>query len=103
MDAALQGGGASNYYGAGQHQEADETTPSDVSERPSVDDVESETGSTGALETRSLKDHKGTRLPEPWLGLLQTNSTPSLWRDTLAVPSTSLWKCTAFYRIKKIR
>ncbi|XP_071024529.1 phospholipid transfer protein C2CD2L isoform X1 [Oncorhynchus clarkii lewisi] len=58
MDAALQGGGASNYYGAGQHQEADETTPSDVSERPSVDDVESETGSTGALETRSLKDHK---------------------------------------------
>ncbi|KAM9497280.1 phospholipid transfer protein C2CD2L isoform 1-T2 [Salvelinus alpinus] len=58
MDAALQGGGASNYYGVGQHQEADETTPSDVSERPSVDDVESETGSTGALETRSLKDHK---------------------------------------------
>lgn len=37
----------------------DETTPSDVSERPSVDDVESDTGSTGALETRSLKDHKG--------------------------------------------
>ncbi|KAK6316607.1 hypothetical protein J4Q44_G00120070 [Coregonus suidteri] len=58
MDAALQGGGASNHYGAGQHQEADETTPSDVSERPSVDDVESETGSTGAMETRSLKDHK---------------------------------------------
>lgn len=40
-------------------QEADETTRSDISERPSVDDVESETGSTGALETRSLKDHKG--------------------------------------------
>lgn len=40
-------------------QEADETTHSDISERPSVDDVESETGSTGALETRSLKDHKG--------------------------------------------
>ncbi|XP_012787414.1 phospholipid transfer protein C2CD2L isoform X1 [Sorex araneus] len=39
-------------------QEADETTRSDISERPSVDDVESETGSTGALETRSLKDHK---------------------------------------------
>lgn len=40
-------------------QEADETTRSDISERPSVDDVESETGSTSALETRSLKDHKG--------------------------------------------
>ncbi|XP_045695271.1 phospholipid transfer protein C2CD2L isoform X1 [Phyllostomus hastatus] len=39
-------------------QEADETTHSDISERPSVDDFESETGSTGALETRSLKDHK---------------------------------------------
>lgn len=62
MDAALQGAhspsGASNHHGASAHQEADETTPSDVSERPSVDDVESETGSTGALETRSLKDHK---------------------------------------------
>ncbi|NXI34846.1 C2C2L protein, partial [Galbula dea] len=49
-------------------QELDETTRSDISERPSVDDVESETGSMGALETRSLKDHKvsflrsGTRL-----------------------------------------
>lgn len=40
-------------------QELDETTRSDVSERPSVEDVESETGSMGALETRSLKDHKG--------------------------------------------
>lgn len=40
-------------------QDLDETTHSDISERPSVDDVESETGSTGALETRSLKDHKG--------------------------------------------
>ncbi|XP_070808628.1 phospholipid transfer protein C2CD2L isoform X1 [Pituophis catenifer annectens] len=39
-------------------QDLDETTHSDISERPSVDDVESETGSTGALETRSLKDHK---------------------------------------------
>ncbi|TSY98092.1 Phospholipid transfer protein C2CD2L [Bagarius yarrelli] len=62
MDAALQGenspSGASNHHGAAVHQEADETTPSDASERPSVDDVESETGSTGALETRSLKDHK---------------------------------------------
>ncbi|XP_030010083.1 phospholipid transfer protein C2CD2L isoform X2 [Sphaeramia orbicularis] len=54
MDAAMHG----NHYGAGHHQDADETTPSDVSERPSVDDVESDTGSTGALETRSLKDHK---------------------------------------------
>ncbi|XP_037603826.1 phospholipid transfer protein C2CD2L isoform X2 [Sebastes umbrosus] len=54
MDAAMQG----NHYGAGNHQDPDETTPSDVSERPSVDDVESDTGSTGALETRSLKDHK---------------------------------------------
>ncbi|KAJ8276644.1 hypothetical protein COCON_G00083960 [Conger conger] len=65
MDAALQGDhspGALNHSGASsqgavQH-DADETTPSDISERPSVDDVESETGSTGALETRSLKDHK---------------------------------------------
>ncbi|KAL8173446.1 UNVERIFIED_CONTAM: Phospholipid transfer protein c2cd2l [Gekko kuhli] len=39
-------------------QELDETTRSDISDRPSVEDVESETGSTGALETRSLKDHK---------------------------------------------
>uniref|UniRef100_A0A8C6SXH8 C2cd2 like n=1 Tax=Neogobius melanostomus TaxID=47308 RepID=A0A8C6SXH8_9GOBI len=54
MDAALHG----NHYGAGHHVDADETTPSDASERPSVDDVESDTGSTGALETRSLKDHK---------------------------------------------
>ncbi|CAJ1064095.1 phospholipid transfer protein C2CD2L isoform X2 [Xyrichtys novacula] len=54
MDAAMHG----NHYGVGHHQDPDETTPSDVSERPSVDDVESDTGSTGALETRSLKDHK---------------------------------------------
>ncbi|KFQ36034.1 C2 domain-containing protein 2-like, partial [Merops nubicus] len=39
-------------------QELDETTRSDISERPSAEDVESESGSTGALETRSLKDHK---------------------------------------------
>ncbi|NXA42900.1 C2C2L protein, partial [Eudromia elegans] len=39
-------------------QELDETARSDISERPSVEDAESETGSTGALETRSLKDHK---------------------------------------------
>ncbi|XP_056313901.1 phospholipid transfer protein C2CD2L isoform X2 [Danio aesculapii] len=62
MDAALQGAqspsGAPNHHGASTHQEPDETTPSDASERPSVDDAESETGSTGALETRSLKDHK---------------------------------------------
>ncbi|KAJ0004437.1 hypothetical protein NQD34_010651 [Periophthalmus magnuspinnatus] len=54
MDASLHG----NHYGAGHSADPDETTPSDVSERPSVDDVESDTGSTGALETRSLKDHK---------------------------------------------
>ncbi|KAK5858375.1 hypothetical protein PBY51_002519 [Eleginops maclovinus] len=52
MDAAMHG----NH--AGHNQDADETTPSDVSERPSVDDVESDTGSAGALETCSLKDHK---------------------------------------------
>ncbi|NXF09280.1 C2C2L protein, partial [Smithornis capensis] len=50
LEASLLGQGAS--------QELDETTRSDISERPSVEDVESETGSTGALETRSLKDHK---------------------------------------------
>ncbi|XP_063274012.1 phospholipid transfer protein C2CD2L isoform X2 [Prinia subflava] len=44
--------------GQRDNQELDETTQSDISERPSVEDVESETGSTGALETRSLKDHK---------------------------------------------
>lgn len=55
MDAAMHG----NHYGVGRHQDHEETTPSDVSERPSVDDGESDTGSTGALETRSLKDHKG--------------------------------------------
>ena len=55
MDAAMHG----NHFGAGHQQDPDETTPSDVSERPSVDDVESDTGSAGALETRSLKDHKG--------------------------------------------
>ncbi|KAM9729517.1 phospholipid transfer protein C2CD2L isoform 1-T1 [Menidia menidia] len=54
MDAAMHG----NHYRTGHHQDPDETTPSDVSERPSVDDVESDTGSAGALETRSLKDHK---------------------------------------------
>ncbi|XP_029303585.1 phospholipid transfer protein C2CD2L isoform X3 [Cottoperca gobio] len=54
MDAAM----LANHYGAGHHLDPDETTPSDVSERPSVDDVESDTGSTGALETCSLKDHK---------------------------------------------
>ncbi|KAK3509517.1 hypothetical protein QTP70_035156 [Hemibagrus guttatus] len=63
MDAALHEenspAGAPNHHGAAAHQDADETTPSDASERPSVDDVESETGSTGGLETRSLKDHKG--------------------------------------------
>lgn len=59
MDAAVHG----NHYGIGRHQDQEETTPSDVSERPSVDDVESDTGSTGALETRSLKDHKGHRVP----------------------------------------
>uniref|UniRef100_A0A8D3ATI2 C2cd2 like n=1 Tax=Scophthalmus maximus TaxID=52904 RepID=A0A8D3ATI2_SCOMX len=54
MDAAMHG----NHFKVGHHQDPDETTPSDVSERPSVDDAESDTGSTGALETRSLKDHK---------------------------------------------
>ncbi|KAG9482585.1 hypothetical protein GDO78_011326 [Eleutherodactylus coqui] len=44
--------------GASQGPDTDETTRSDISDRPSLDDVESETGSTGALETRSLKDHK---------------------------------------------
>ncbi|XP_061660462.1 phospholipid transfer protein C2CD2L isoform X2 [Syngnathoides biaculeatus] len=62
MDAAMQ----SNHFGARPQQDPDETTPSDVSERPSVDDVESDTGSTSALETRSLKDHK--------VGFLQSGS-----------------------------
>lgn len=55
MDAAMHG----NHCKAGHHQDLDETTPSDVSERPSVEDMESDTGSAGGLETRSLKDHKG--------------------------------------------
>ncbi|XP_028323118.1 phospholipid transfer protein C2CD2L [Gouania willdenowi] len=54
MDAAVH----RNHFSVGPHQDVDETTPSDVSERPSVDDVESDTGSTGGYETRSLKDHK---------------------------------------------
>lgn len=58
MDAAMHG----NHYGGGRLQDPEETTPSDVSERPSVEDVESDTGSTGALETRSLKDHRGDAL-----------------------------------------
>lgn len=77
-------------------QEADETTRSDISERPSVDDVESETGSTGALETRSLKDHKvsflrsGTKLifrrrpRQKEAGLSQSHDDLS---DTMASPS----------------
>lgn len=54
-------------------QELDETTRSDISERPSVEDVESETGSTGGLETRSLKDHKGKGelVPEEYVRPLQ--------------------------------
>ncbi|TRY83950.1 hypothetical protein DNTS_006531 [Danionella cerebrum] len=44
MDAALHE--AQSPSGAPKHQEVDETTPSDASERPSVDDAESETGST---------------------------------------------------------
>ncbi|KAG8569752.1 hypothetical protein GDO81_014532 [Engystomops pustulosus] len=43
---------------AASHCQDDDTTRSDISDRPSLDDVDSETGSTGALETRSLKDHK---------------------------------------------
>nr|KAF6275064.1 C2CD2 like [Pipistrellus kuhlii] len=77
-------------------QEADETTRSDISERPSVDDVESETGSTGALETRSLKDHKvsflrsGTKLlfrrrpRQREAGLSQSHDDLS---DSMASPS----------------
>ncbi|KAH0623391.1 hypothetical protein JD844_031664 [Phrynosoma platyrhinos] len=47
-----------SYAAQRASQDLDETTRSDISERASVDDVESETGSMGALETRSLKDHK---------------------------------------------
>lgn len=36
-----------------------DTTKSDISGWPSLDDVDSETGSIRALDTRSLKDHKG--------------------------------------------
>ncbi|CAL8364962.1 unnamed protein product [Lota lota] len=54
MDAAMH----ANHQGAAQRQDPDERTPSDASERPSVDDVDSDTGSNGVLETRSLKDHK---------------------------------------------
>ncbi|NXU58373.1 C2C2L protein, partial [Turnix velox] len=48
----------SSLSGQRVSQEPDEMTRSDVSERPSIEDADSETGSTGALETRSLKDHK---------------------------------------------
>nr|XP_060643218.1 phospholipid transfer protein C2CD2L [Anolis sagrei ordinatus] len=47
-----------SYAAQGNGQDLDEATRSDISERASGDEAESETGSTGALETRSLKDHK---------------------------------------------
>lgn len=82
MDAALQGAqspsGAPNHHGASTHQEPDETTPSDASERPSVDDAESETGSTGALETRSLKDHKGDK----YICILHFSKKPLVLTDS---------------------
>ena len=56
MDAAMH----ANHQGALPRPDPDERTPSDASERPSVDDVESDTGSNGVMETRSLKDHKGS-------------------------------------------
>ncbi|KAM3921817.1 phospholipid transfer protein C2CD2L [Leptodactylus fuscus] len=70
MDASLQGTstclqeslteGSAEFPSevAASHSQEDDATRSDISDRPSLDDVESETGSTGALETRSLKDHK---------------------------------------------
>ncbi|XP_059579556.1 uncharacterized protein LOC132249203 isoform X5 [Alligator mississippiensis] len=45
-----------SFSGQRSSQELDETTRSDISERLSVEDVESE---TGALETTNLKAHKG--------------------------------------------
>lgn len=69
-------------------QELDETTHSDISERPSVEDVESETGSTGALETRSLKDHKGEAKRVPGRPLEQP--APQLWRGNTTEYS-QLW------------
>ncbi|XP_059912677.1 phospholipid transfer protein C2CD2L [Gadus macrocephalus] len=54
MDAAMH----AHHQGALPRPDPDERTPSDASERPSVDDVESDTGSNGVMETRSLKDHK---------------------------------------------
>ncbi|XP_062817049.1 phospholipid transfer protein C2CD2L [Anolis carolinensis] len=60
-DSLLAGGSESSQSPAhtpagGDAQDPDEATRSDISERAS--EAESETGSTGALETRSLKDHK---------------------------------------------
>ncbi|XP_035523162.1 phospholipid transfer protein C2CD2L [Morone saxatilis] len=106
MDAAMH----ENHYGAGHHQEPDETTPSDVSERPSVDDVESDTGSTGALETRSLKDHKvgflqsGSKLlfrrrhREKESCLSQSHEDISNMGNNFAAPSSSRKKSGSFSR-----
>ncbi|XP_075045820.1 phospholipid transfer protein C2CD2L isoform X2 [Mixophyes fleayi] len=85
MDATLQGTStcfqeslldASPYFSSevttSLGQDADDTTRSDISDRPSLDDLDSDTGSTGALETCSLKDHKvgflrsGTKLLFHW-------------------------------------
>ncbi|OCT72419.1 phospholipid transfer protein C2CD2L [Xenopus laevis] len=72
-----------------QGPDTDDTTKSDISDKPSVDDLESETGSTGTLETRSLKEHKvgflrsGTKLlfrrrhREPGLSQSHDNLTDS--------------------------
>ncbi|XP_053547332.1 phospholipid transfer protein C2CD2L [Bombina bombina] len=82
--------------------DTDDTTRSDVSDRPSVEDLESETGSVGTLETRSLKDHKmgflrsGTKLlfrrrhRDP--GLSQSHS------DLTDTASASLKKSGSFSR-----
>ncbi|XP_063798716.1 phospholipid transfer protein C2CD2L [Pseudophryne corroboree] len=73
-------------------QDVDDTTRSDISDRPSIDELDSDTGSTGGLETRSLKDHRvgflrsGTKLLFRWH---HRNTGLSQSHDDLTNSSTS--------------
>ncbi|XP_053703669.1 phospholipid transfer protein C2CD2L [Synchiropus splendidus] len=49
--------------GSGRQTEPGPTKTAALSGRPSLDDVDSDTGSTGVSETRSLKDHRAGFLP----------------------------------------
>ncbi|MEQ2213009.1 hypothetical protein XENOCAPTIV_008184 [Xenoophorus captivus] len=80
MDAAMHG----NHFRAGHHQDPDETTPSDVSERPSVEDVESDT--VGFLQSGSkLLFRRRHREKEPCLS--QSHEDISNMGNNFAAPA----------------